>query len=115
MICLVELFQNMGDNKLIEKVEQLMNVKDLDFKKIHNLSSEYLELLSISNSNEIKEMLHQICNKYYFDVPVWIKLIAIRLALLLDPNDSDFKIWAEGQITPFIDPYFEEQMGAFFK
>ena len=92
-------------SKLIETLKNLMQVEGYDWEKLYLASTHYIETLSLSSSNEIKEMLQYVYDHYDTETcPFWTRLIAFRLLVAQNPNDEEIKKWAEADATMFGGP-----------
>lgn len=97
-------------NKLIDAIEQLMNIKGYDWQKLFLASTHYIETLSLSDSDEIKEMLKYIHEHHFMDCPFWAILIAFRLLVAQNPNDEEIKYWALSDLGVFGNPELDKKI-----
>lgn len=49
------------------------------------------EVLAFSKFSELIAFLDEIDEKYFIETPVWIRLLAYRLACLLEPNNIEIR------------------------
>ena len=97
-------------NKLIDALEQIIQINNTDWKKIFSASINFIEVLSISTAEEIEEMLDYVYKHRYLECPFWARLIAFRLLILLKPNDERIKQWAINDVSAFTDPILEKEI-----
>lgn len=97
-------------NKLVVAVEEIIRVKGYDWKKIAKTSSQYIEVLSISDPKEIKEMISIVYETHYMECPFWVKLIAFKILLLHNSKDEEVKQWLMADAQMFGGPDWEEKV-----
>jgi hypothetical protein len=95
-------------SKLNKAIEQILQIKDYDWEKIALSSHQYIEVLSLSSSDEIKEMIRYVYEHYYMECPFWVKLIAFKMLLLQNPDDEEIKQWAKADAEMFGGPEWKE-------
>ena len=88
-------------SELNKAIEQLIKVEGYDWKKIASSTHYYIEVLSISNSEEIKDMIRFVYENYYMECPLWAKLIAFRILILQNPDDVEIKQWVKADLEMF--------------
>ena len=96
-------------NNLISIVEQMMKINN-DWKKLYEVTTNYIETLSVSSSDEIHEMLQYVDKHYFLEFPYWARLIAFRILVLMKPNDLKIKHWVTSVLGVFGDPKRDKEI-----
>jgi hypothetical protein len=76
-------------SKLADLVYQLMSLEDC--LAVLAIEARIGEALTFSEYREIIAFLDEIDEKFFTETPVWIRLLAYRLACLLEPNNIEIR------------------------
>jgi len=98
------------ENKVLVAAEKIMSF-DLDnCKNLLAANDLYIEALTGSPAEDIEVMLRTMFDKYYSEFPFWARLIAFRLLCLLEPENDSFKKWAQGDVSAFGGPWWDNKV-----
>ncbi len=98
------------NNKLLDIIENIVNIKDNNLEELAKITFTFLEELSVSSPEDIKYMIEYVYEKHYMEFPFGLKLIAFRLLVLLKPDDIEVKIWAKADAEMFGGPEWKENV-----
>lgn len=86
-------------NPLIALMRQMVKTSACD--EVQEIEHHFLELLAFSDFKEITSFLDDADANYYLELPLWSRILAYRLACLLEPSNVEIRRRAAAGLKVF--------------